>query len=171
MSTEPSFHIRTAELGDAESVRAGIQRVAAEKWFLATVEAFPLEGVRMFIARARERGLPSMVAVRADQVVGWCNIVPGNAATGFAHVGILGMGVVPECRRQGVGRDMLKACLALARDFGFEKVELEVFADNYAAIGLYQSLGFVHEGLKLRSRKLEGRYQDVALMGLWIGRS
>jgi RimJ/RimL family protein N-acetyltransferase len=45
-------------------------------------------------------------------------------------------------------------------------VELEVFSDNVAAIRLYASFGFSQEGLKVRGRKLEDRYQDVLLMAL-----
>jgi hypothetical protein len=42
-----------------------------------------------------------------------------------------------------------------------------LYADNEAAIRLYESLGFVREGLKARARKFEGRYQDTVLMALW----
>jgi len=47
-------------------------------------------------------------------------------------------------------------------------VELEVFSDNVAAVRLYDSFGFRQEGLKVRGRKLEDRYQDVLLMALWL---
>jgi RimJ/RimL family protein N-acetyltransferase len=56
----------------------------------------------------------------------------------------------------------------IARNAGIEKVELEVFSDNVAAIRLYDSFGFSQEGLKVRGRKLEDRYQDVKLMALWL---
>ena len=63
---------------------------------------------------------------------------------------------------------MLDACLALARNAGIEKVELEVFSDNVAALRLYESFGFRQEGVKVRGRKLDDRYQDVKLMALWL---
>ena len=80
----------------------------------------------------------------------------------------LGMGVRFEWRRQGIGRRLLDACLSLARNAGIEKVELEVFSDNAAALRLYDSFGFRQEGIKVRGRKLEDRYQDVLLMALWL---
>ena len=43
-----------------------------------------------------------------------------------------------------------------------------VFTDNEGAIRLYESHGFAREGVKSRARKLEGRYQDVLLMALWL---
>ena len=63
---------------------------------------------------------------------------------------------------------MLDVCLSLAKSAAIEKVELEVFSDNVGAIRLYESTGFSHEGLKVRGRKLENRYQDVKLMALWL---
>jgi ribosomal protein S18 acetylase RimI-like enzyme len=78
------------------------------------------------------------------------------------------MGVRFEWRRQGIGHRMLGACLTLARKAGIEKVELEVFSDNLGAVRLYNSFGFNQEGLKIRGRKLEERYQDVLLMALWL---
>jgi ribosomal protein S18 acetylase RimI-like enzyme len=110
---------------------------------------------------------PQVMAVVEDGVVGSCDIL-SNAATGFTHVGRLGMGVRSEWRRQGIGRRMLDACLSLARNAGIEKVELEVFSDNVAALRLYDSFGFSEEGLKARGRKFEHRYQDVKLMALWL---
>ena len=73
-----------------------------------------------------------------------------------------------EWRRQGIGRQLLDACLALARYARIEKVELEVFSDNLGAIRMYESVGFAREGVKLRGRKFDGRYRHVVLMALWL---
>lgn len=87
---------------------------------------------------------------------------------GFAHIGRLGMGVKIEHRRQGIGRRLLSECIRAARAWGIEKIELEVYSDNGAAIHLYESEGFEKEGLRKCSRKLEGKYQDVQIMGLLL---
>ena len=161
------MQIRPARESDARSVRDAVKAVAAEKWYLATVDGFSLEETRAFLQRVVDGVLPELLAVVEDEVVGFCDILP-NSAQGFTHVGRLGMGVRLEWRRQGIGRRLLGACLSLARDAGIEKVELEVFSDNVAAVRLYDSFGFRQEGLKVRGRKLEGRYQDVLLMALWL---
>jgi ribosomal protein S18 acetylase RimI-like enzyme len=166
MHQKTQIRIRPAQQTDAESFSAGVKSVAAEKWFLATVDGFSLEQTRDFLQRAIEKSLPLLVAVRADEVVGWCDVMP-LTVSGFTHVGRLGMGVRREWRGQGLGRDLLQDCLSRARSAGIEKVELEVYADNAAAVRLYESFGFVREGLKARARKFEGRYQDTVLMALW----
>jgi ribosomal protein S18 acetylase RimI-like enzyme len=166
MHQKTQIHIRPARQTDAESLNTGIKNVAAEKWFLATVDGFSLEQTRDFLQRAIEKALPVLVAVDGDEVVGWCDITP-STMSGFTHVGRLGMGVRREWRGQGLGRGLLQDCLSYARRAGIEKVELEVYADNEAAVRLYESFGFVREGLKARARKFEGRYQDMVLMALW----
>jgi ribosomal protein S18 acetylase RimI-like enzyme len=172
MALGPSTHtegvqIRRAQLADAESACEAVRAVAAEKWYLATVAGFSLEQTREFLKRIIDDELPQAVAIVGGRVIGFCDILP-HLATGYTHVGRLGMGVRSEWRRQGMGRRLLQTCLALAKAKGLEKVELEVYSDNLAALGLYESFGFIREGVRVRGRKLDGRYQDVVLMALWI---
>lgn len=49
-----------------------------------------------------------------------------------------------------------------------EKVELEVFESNINAIRLYEKFGFQHEGKRINSRKLDGKYDNIVLMGKWL---
>jgi ribosomal protein S18 acetylase RimI-like enzyme len=158
--------IRPARESDTASACEAVNAVAAEKWYLATVDGFSLEQTRAFLKRVIDGALPQVLAVVKGEV-GFCDIIP-NTAKGFTHVGRLGMGVRFEWRRQGIGRRLMDACLSRARKAGIEKVELEVFSDNVAAIRLYESFGFSQEGRKVRGRKLEDRYQDVTLMALWL---
>ena len=162
-----SLHIRAARESDSESANDAVNAIAAEKWYLATVDGFSKEQTRAFLKQVVDGNLPQVLAVVEDQVVGFCDVIP-HTAKGFTHVGRLGMGVRSGWRRQGIGRRLLDACLSLARNAGIEKVELEVFADNVVAVRLYESFGFIHEGLKMRGRKLENRYQDLKLMALWF---
>jgi len=46
-----------------------------------------------------------------------------------------------------------------------ERVELEVFAGNDRARRLYERHGFVVEGVRRGARKLDGRREDVIVMG------
>jgi ribosomal protein S18 acetylase RimI-like enzyme len=76
------------------------------------------------------------------------------------------MGVLPGYRGLGHGRRLAEAAIAAARQAGMERIELEVFASNVTAIRLYEKLGFQHEGVKRRGRKLDGVYDDHVLMAL-----
>src|ERR1700732_2070645 len=125
-TNEPQVQIRRARESDAASGCDAVNSIAAEKWYLASVDGFSIEQTRTFLRRVTEGALPQVLAVVEEKVVGFCDILP-NTAKGFTHVGRLGMGVRSEWRRQGIGRRMLDACLSLARNAGIEKVELEVF--------------------------------------------
>ena len=94
--------------------------------------------------------------------MGWCDITPWPYE-GMKHVGRLGMGVKSGFRGQGTGKRLLEAALLRAFNTGLERVELEVFGSNRAAVRLYESFGFVREGRKIAARKLDGISDDLLL--------
>ena len=66
----------------------------------------------------------------------------------FGEVHILNIAVRKSLRRQGVGRFLAVEALRYAREKGAGTATLEVRERNSAAIGLYESLGFVRAGLR-----------------------
>ncbi|WP_213938761.1 GNAT family N-acetyltransferase [Pseudomonas sp. dw_612] len=65
-----------------------------------------------------------------------------------SHAGSIGMGVAGEWQGKGVGTKLLATALDIADNWmNLRRVELSVYADNAAAIGLYRKFGFVDEGL------------------------
>ena len=52
--------------------------------------------------------------------------------------------VVPERRGKGLGRALLEAAIAAARDAGAEVIDLNTSDDDVAAIALYERLGFTN---------------------------
>ena len=82
------------------------------------------------------------------------------------HAAKLEVMVHPAHRQRGLGRQLMEGCIAWAEQAeGVEKLSLNVFADNEAAIGLYRSLGFQEEGRRPREyRDPDGRYRDDVLM-------
>lgn len=56
--------------------------------------------------------------------------------------------VAPEARRRGVATGMLAHLLAAGDREGLTAYTLEVRVSNQAAIGLYEKLGFVSEGIR-----------------------
>ena len=134
--------------------------VARERRYLALTEAPSLMALAHFAEKLKQAGCPQLVALDGKQVIGWCDLRPHDDDQLSGHVASLGMGVLPVYRKQGIGRALLEAVLARST---FERIELSVFADNTAAISLYEKAGFVHEGVKRRAVKLDG-YKDLVLM-------
>ncbi len=56
---------------------------------------------------------------------------------------ITNLAVHPDYRRQGLGRNLLVATIALARSSGCQRLLLEVRPSNVTALRLYLGLGFV----------------------------
>jgi ribosomal protein S18 acetylase RimI-like enzyme len=116
--------------------------------------------------------------VPPDMVLGaW---LPGDAAAqgmaGFhaerrrklAHKGhVWGVYVRRAARGQGLGRLLLGAAIAAARDAGLETLLLTVSAEAPAAHALYVDLGFRAYGTEPRGLKLgPGQHVDEVLMAL-----
>ncbi|MFZ2087120.1 MAG: ribosomal protein S18-alanine N-acetyltransferase [Desulfobaccales bacterium] len=67
---------------------------------------------------------------------------------------LLNLAVHPVHRRRGISRSLLTAALNQARNQGVSVVWLEVRPSNQAALGLYQSFGFLKVGIR------QGYYTD-----------
>ena len=160
--------IRPTEIEDAHHVADCIERVARERRFLASTKGFSTEQTQAYIQFLKDCSGVHLVALEGHNVVGWCDIAPG-AFEGTSHVGHLGMGLLPNYRRRGWGKELLSRALLSAFQTHIERVELEVFSSNVGAIRLYNNAGFREEGRKQNARKLEGQYDDILLFGILRG--
>ncbi|MFO0897359.1 MAG: GNAT family N-acetyltransferase [Pirellulales bacterium] len=152
-------------LDHVEGLRDCVDAVARERRYLATTAGFTLEETERFVLDLAAHDDISLVALDGDQLIGWCDI-RRSRTEGFAHGGTLGMGVAAGYRGQGIGKRLLAAALEQARARGLERVQLDVFTSNKAAVALYRAFGFREEGRRVRGRKLDGAYDDVLLMAV-----
>lgn len=160
--------IRPIRLEDAEGQNACVGVVARERRYLGLIDAPPLAGSIKFIENIIANDWPLFVAVADGRIVGWCDI-SRMTKPGTEHCGVLGMGLLPAWRGQGLGRRLADTALAKAAAIGLERVQLDVYADNARAIALYEKLGFVLEGKRRRARKLDGVYTDILMMAILFG--
>jgi ribosomal protein S18 acetylase RimI-like enzyme len=76
---------------------------------------------------------------------------------------VWGLYVVPDCRRNGISRQLMEALeTEAARDL--EVLDLEVVQNNEPAHCLYQQLGYTVYGIQRRALKIDGAYHDRLLM-------
>jgi RimJ/RimL family protein N-acetyltransferase len=129
------------------------------------LEAPSLDEIRKFVGDNVASGGPQFVAVAQGRVVGWCDVMPYKRPT-LSHTGELGMGVVRDFRRQGIGRALARDTIAAAWKFGLLRISLSVREGNAAALALYQELGFRHEGTLVKGVRCDGRFEDIHIMGL-----
>ena len=146
-----------------ESYHSCLVEVCRERQALAFYEPPQLESTRDFVRQNLLVCNPQFVALSEGRAVGWCDIIRVDQPT-RAHTGILGMGVVREFRRGGIGRRLLLAASERAAQLYFDRVELTVYASNTAAIRLYESAGFIRDAVQPDPCKIDGLYQDAVAM-------
>jgi ribosomal protein S18 acetylase RimI-like enzyme len=162
-----SVTIRPIALADIEAFAALTNLVMRERQYMAFLEGFPIDEAAAFVARNLRLGNPQLVADDAGRVVGWCDIRRETIPV-YAHCGHLGMGLYPDYRGRGLGERLIRAALDAARAAGFERIELSVYGRNTRAAALYRRVGFVHEGTRVRGKKVDGQYDDVHMMGMLL---
>ena len=135
--------------------------VAQEGKYLASNHAFPKDSTKMFLEHSIEEHVPfRFVLDRAtDQIVGWC-----DAQMCGEKICYLGVGLLAEYRECGIGSRLISEVLSLAKEAGFEKVELDVRVGNTRAIYVYQKLGFHAVRVKKGAFVQDGCVEDVLRM-------
>lgn len=83
-------------------------------------------------------------------------------AAGESH--LLNLTIAPAWRRHGLGRALLKHCLACACDHQAESMFLEVRTSNAAAIGLYHDSGFVDLAIRRAYYPAHDGREDALIM-------
>ena len=86
------------------------------------------------------------------------------------HRAEFGISILKPYWGLGIGTALTEACIECAKAAGFLQLELEVVADNTAALGLYKKLGFVEYGRNpLGFLNFDGQFQELILMRLMLG--
>ncbi len=150
---------RPAEIEDCEALAEGMKLVVDEdRWLATQPPASTEELAERFRGSVRQGNL--LFALVDGQIAGALGLNP----SGVDGVLALGMWILPAWRRRGGGRQLIETALA-ARPPDVHKIELEVFPDNEAAIGLYEATGFEREGLRRdHYRRADGSLRSALIM-------
>lgn len=106
-----------------------------------------------------------LVGIVGGSVCGYAKLGQPIALPSHRHVMELsGLAVAPAQQRLGVGRCLVEAAVEEARGRGARKLSLRVLGPNIRARGLYETCGFVVEGLLSSEFLLDDRYVDDVLM-------
>lgn len=81
------------------------------------------------------------------------------------HSASFGVAVAKASRGKGVGRFLLEHLVSYCdEELDLARLELEVHANNAAALSLYKSFGFEVEGRKRKAVLVEGELIDIIIM-------
>ncbi|QKS69927.1 GNAT family N-acetyltransferase [Paenalkalicoccus suaedae] len=163
-----SYIVREAKVSDSEAILPITEHVLKEGFGVSTPEEFhgdvevEREWIKGYIEGEHHNRL--FVAEHEGELMGLINFDCPNKAK-LRHQGSFGMSVATKWRGQGVGEALLVTLLEFASEHAsIDTVRLDVLATNERAIRLYEKLGFVHEGRRVRFVKTEAGYEDLLLM-------
>jgi RimJ/RimL family protein N-acetyltransferase len=160
------FQVRPAQPGDAAALVGLAEAVGSEPegWLISESRWRSIAEERRYLRAVRRHADAAVfVAETAEGIVGRLSVArdPHPASR---HVADLGLMVAAAVRRRGIGWALLEQAAQWGREAGVRKLELHVFPYNEPAIRLYESFGFVREGLRHGHYRRGGEYVDAILM-------
>jgi RimJ/RimL family protein N-acetyltransferase len=157
---------------DAEAYRSVRRRALIEhpEAYAATLEEFDSRSLDEIAA-----SLAGPAALRCifgafvqQQLVGLAGYGRPDNAKLHHRAGLYQMYTAPEHRGRGLGRQLVDAVVAHARQEGVEELVLAVTVGNTAAETLYEHAGFAPKHVETRYIKLGSRYYDILWMSLML---
>lgn len=164
-----SFVMRSARKEDAEVLINYLKKTAEETPFLIREPeeiTITLEQETAFINAIEESDRNLMLVAFIDgKHVGNCSISAIGNHKRYRHRCGIAIALLQEFWGLGIGRQMFEEALRVAKELGYEQVELEVHADNHKAIAMYKSFGFEIYGTRKKDMKFQdGTYADGHMM-------
>ena len=140
--------------------QAILRKIQATAWAEDVTPAPPPSPDAAFFGD-RTRPADSLIAEIDGVVVGYALVGQALPLASHAHVlELQGLAVDPARQRCGAGRRLVEASVEQARDRGARKLALRVLGNNVRARRLYESCGFLVEGVLHAEFFLGGRYVD-----------
>ncbi|QDX30837.1 GNAT family N-acetyltransferase [Dickeya poaceiphila] len=139
---------------------------------IATFETEPPDEAEMCDRwqKIRAAGLPWLVAIENDQVLGYCYLGLYRARYAYRFTLEDSIYLHPAHLGKGVGKRLLSAALLQAEQQGYRQV-VSVVADsgNRASLQLHLSLGFEQVGTLRSVGMKHGRWVDTVLLQRALG--
>jgi RimJ/RimL family protein N-acetyltransferase len=161
--------LRTGNLDDAEALLNIQRKVVSENEFMISVlDEFEetTEKQRNWIQKIFENERETIIVAEVKgKVIGYIVFHSKNTKR-LSHTGYFTTMIMKEYRDMGIGKLLIIQLLNWAEQNPLiEKVSLGVLSTNQRAIALYQSVGFVEEGRRIKEVKFsENIYVDDILM-------
>ncbi|WP_422123328.1 GNAT family N-acetyltransferase [Planococcus sp. X10-3] len=104
-----------------------------------------------------------LLAEKDEDLLGYLFVI-GNTPQRTLHSVYLAIGISEKSRGKGVGTKLFERLDEWASENKIRRLELTVMVNNRAGLALYQKMGFIIEGIKKNSLKVDGEYIDEYYM-------
>lgn len=133
---------------------AELEKVCFSRPWSASALAETMSGEGAAFYTAKENGTP----------VGYVGSFPAGNEREITNIA-----VAPDFRRRGIAKALLSALIAETKTRGEERLLLEVRASNLPARSLYESFGFLCDGV--RKQYYRNPTEDAVLMSIPLNQS
>lgn len=154
--------IRPATADDAPRIADIYNQGIADRGATFETEPRTVDSLRARIDEADR--FPLLVAEDADQVVGWAGLSGYRARACYAGIAEFSIYLDRGARGRGVGRQLLEALVATARERGYWKLLSRIFPFNTASRALCRACGFRKVGVYEKHGQLDGEWLDVVIV-------
>jgi len=135
--TTAEINIRTGEEPDAAAVSAVIGRIVQEASPVGFDHAWSAAEVLTWLRRYGTNGR-MFVAETPDGIAGFAAL---DFNTQEPDTGTLGVWVLPEWRRKGLGTELAECALQFAREAGYRRIRGRLPQDNAPALSFLSQIG------------------------------
>ena len=135
VQTEPTY--RQATVNDADAISAVIVEVVKEPNLVGFERALTPEEVRTWMSRMGGDGGAFLASVEG-RVVGFAAL---DYNTFEPDTVVLGVWMLPETRRRGIGTALAEYALGFARDKGYKRIRGRLPQGNEEALAFLSSIG------------------------------
>lgn len=173
MSPKGNHRIRRFESGDRERMLAFAGKLPEHDLLFLGRDLRQPRVVEAWLAAIGEGWIDSLIAEdeASGEVLGTAALVRDPLGWS-SHVGEVRLLVSAGRRGAGLGRDMLEAVFAIARERGLAKLTAAMTPDQAGAVALFESLGFRGEALlKDHVRDPSGGCHDLAILSFDAARA
>lgn len=158
---------------DSEQMIEYLKITAAETPYLLRYPdevTYTLENEREILTGALEsKNSVMMVAVVDGVIAGNCAVNSLGNKRKIRHRCSLAIALKKEFWNLGIGTAMIAYATELAKQIGYEQMELEVVAENTRAGQLYEKCGFRETGRHVNALKYDdGTYLDELIMSRFL---
>ncbi len=126
---------RRATRDDAESIASIVRALGSEN--IGLRNEFNADRVREWIARLGEDG--TLIVARDGSIAVAFGAIDFN--TTEPDIGLLGVWVLPDYRRQGLATELAEQLIAFARDRGYRRIRGRLPEGNEPALSFLSSIG------------------------------
>ncbi|SDB13841.1 Protein N-acetyltransferase, RimJ/RimL family [Pseudobutyrivibrio sp. YE44] len=142
--------LKNGEASDGRAVYETFNATHAETDFLLSYpdenSYDPEQEAKFLDDKTKSNNEIEIIALVDDKIVGTAGIEAVGTKYKVKHRAELGISILRDYWRLGLGTALMKACIQCAKDAGYVQLELNVVAENERAIAMYKEMGFEEFG-------------------------